>query len=254
MQQRSLEGIQKLFDIGEHLKGCLKCHQIPRIGGLVGDPADEPFQIVDRLKVFPDFVADHGLAVQLFHRLQTAVYLLLVDERLFHEAAQHSGAHGRLSLIQHPQERTPLLLLPQRLHQLQIPSGRAVQQHESVRKIWGDAGHLPHIGLLCLIEILEQSPRGDRPAAEIVQPQPLQRFTVKMLFQRLPAGAVIKVPVLQPVYRNVKTLPQVINISPADQERVVADDFRRHELVDFVQKLPLLIHLSHQTLAGGYVS
>ena len=94
------------------------------------------------------------MLIQLTDCILALLDLRLVNQRLFHIGAEQSGTHRRLRLVKHPQERSAFLLLAQRFHKLQIPSGRAVDDHVFSGGIRMNHGNVVEIVLLCLVQIL----------------------------------------------------------------------------------------------------
>ena len=52
-----------------------------------------------------------------------------VDERLLEKAPEHTRTHRGPSLVEHPEQRPALFLLPHRLDELEVPLGRGVDDH-----------------------------------------------------------------------------------------------------------------------------
>ena len=141
-QQAASHILKDEADGRQHLKRRPKCRQIPGIGRPVGDPGDQTLQVIDRPHIFPQLLPGYSLLFQFLHRIQPALDLRLLDQRLLHIFSERPGAHGRLRLVQHPEEGAPLLLFPERLAQFQVPPGRTVQHHVFPGCIGRDVGQV----------------------------------------------------------------------------------------------------------------
>ena len=142
LKQRAFQFRQQCLQMRQHPQRRLESDQVPRICRLIADASDQTFQIINGTQVFPQLFPGNQPAVQLFHRRQTLLDLLPVDQRLFDTASQHPGPHGGPGLVQHPQKRPTLLLFPQGLHQLQIPTAGTVDNHEITGHIRLQPGHV----------------------------------------------------------------------------------------------------------------
>ena len=128
-------------------------NQIPWIGGKISDTGDQALQIIHRIQILPQLLPRDHAAFQLADRILTPADLLPVNQRLFHIRAQEPGPHRGLCLIEHPEQGTTLVLLSQRLRQLQVPPRGAVDNHISAGRIRVNRTDLPETVFLCLIEI-----------------------------------------------------------------------------------------------------
>ena len=79
---------QHHLDRRKHLQGVPECDEVPGIGRLVGDLAQQPLQIVDGVQVFPDFIPGDALAAEFLQGVQPLFHLSLVDQGLLQHAAQ----------------------------------------------------------------------------------------------------------------------------------------------------------------------
>ena len=252
-QKIPLKSGQKLTDKRKHLKGGLEGDQIAGVGCLIGDAAGQPFKVIDRLQIFTDFIPNHRHVCELLHGGQTLFDFIFIDERLFDDASEHSCAHGGLGAVQNAEKRSLFLFFPKRLHQFQISPGRAVEKHKTVGKIRGDGGHLLHVVLLRLIKVLEQRTGGDCAAAEIVKPQTLQGGNMEMLLQYFLAGIIIKIIVIERGDRDPESGPEILEIEAGHHQALIANDFGRHEFLNFILQLLRGVRLGYQALSGGNV-
>ena len=102
-------------------------------------------------------------------------------------------------------------------------------------------------------KIPKQRAGGDDTAAIVPDTKPFHRAHMEMLRQRPVAEIVVEIPGFQGRNGNMQAASQILQVNAADQKGVVADDFRRHELVDFIQQLPLAVHLRQETVPGGHI-
>ena len=148
---RSRQIFQNSLDGRQHLHGAAKGDHIPWIGRLIAHLTQQPFQIIDRIQVFPDLVTGKRILTERFNRIQPLLHLCFLYQRLFQEGTKHSGSHGSLCLVQYPQKRASFVLLPKGFCQFQIPSGRTVQEHITVHKIGFNMSEMTERNLLRLI-------------------------------------------------------------------------------------------------------
>ena len=212
LQKGSLKIREQLPDKRQHLERRLKCHQISGVGGLVGNPAGQTFQVVDRLQVFPDFVPVHRSLRQFLHGCQPVLNRCRLDQRLFNHTAQHSGSHCRFCPVQNAQKGAFFLLFPQGFHQLQVSAAGAVNQHVPVGKIRRQRGHLIHVVFLRLVQILEQRPGRDHTTGKIRHSQPGQGRGVKVLRKNSAARFIVKIIIIQCGYGDMLPSPYVVHI------------------------------------------
>ncbi len=95
-------------------------------------------------------------------------------------------------------------------------------------------GEMGQVRLLGVVQVLQQRPRRGHSRGEILDTQPDQGIHLKMAQQEPPASVVVKQMGLQRVDGDVVLPPQPLHIEAADQEILVADDFRGlvlHQLV-----------------------
>ena len=72
-----------------------------------------------------------------------------------------------------------------------------------------------------------------------------------MLQEALPAQIIIKIMRLQRIYGNAQPLLQILKIHAADQESIIAYDFRGHIFHNFIQQLPVILNLCQKIIACG---
>ena len=155
-QNRCLKVLENLFNIRNHFQRGRKCYHISWICRLKADAADQTLQVIHWIEIFPDLIAEHRFLIQLFKSFQSAIDLFCIDQWLFHKGAKSTGTHGCFSLIQYPEKRTSFLLFTEGLHQLQISSAGAVNQHITLCRIRTDGSHLRKCSLLRFLKIQKQ--------------------------------------------------------------------------------------------------
>ena len=166
--------------MGNHPYRSLKSDQIPGIGRLITDPADQTLQVINRPQIFPYFFPVHFLTINFLYGIQTPVDRLLLDQRLLNKRPKHPGSHGGFGFIQHPEKRPSFFFFPHSLCQLQVSPGRAVDQHILIRDIRRDLSHMLQRSLLSLQKISEESPCRNHCTVIVLQSKPFQRTHMKM--------------------------------------------------------------------------
>ncbi len=252
-QQSGVHIGKQRFDGRQHHKGIAEGDQIPGIGRLVADLAQQTFQIIDRVQIFAQLVPVHISFAQHFHRVQPQVYLFFVDQRLFDIFAQQTAAHGGFRAVQYAQQRTLLLFLPQSLRQLQIPPGSAVKQHVLADQIRIQMRKMRQRRLLCLVQIFKQRPGGDHAGRKILDPQPGKGTDTKMLHQVFAAALLVKIVGCKRIDRDPQPVFQVLNIVAADKKLLVADDLGRRVFLDLVLQLAGVVHFCQIVIARRHI-
>ena len=241
---------QGLADGAQHAQGIAHGDQVPGIGGQVGDPGHQPFQIIDGTHIFPHFVPVHTVVAQLLDRVEAALDGLPLDQGLFQEAVEEPGSHGRPGPVQDPEEGTALLLLPQGLGQLQVAAGGRIQQHIAAGRINGQAGHIGKGILLGIVEILQQSAGGQSRLLPVINAQGDQGGYPEMPQQELRGRSVVKIMGVQRIDGDMLAVAQLRQVQAAHQESLIADDLGRGVADDLVPDLLVRGQLRGQELAG----
>ena len=158
----------------QHLQRRFKGNQIPGVGRVIADPADQTFQVIDRIQILPYFFPQHGLQIQLCDGIQTGIDFIGIDQGLLHDTSHHTGPHGSFGFIKNPEKRTAFLFLTHGFYQFQIPSAGTVNHHIFICDIRCNTIHMNHSILLCLKKIAEHGTCGDDTDVVVFQSQPLQ--------------------------------------------------------------------------------
>ena len=95
------------------------------------------------------------MPAELLDRVLPREDLRTVDERLLEETTEHTCPHRRPGLVEDPEQRATLFLLPHRLDQLEIPLGRCVDDHVLVASVVADVRDMRDAVLLRLIDIVQ---------------------------------------------------------------------------------------------------
>ena len=241
---------QGLADGAQHAQGIAHGDQVPGIGGQVGDPGHQPFQVIDGTHVFPHFIPVHTVFAQLLDRVEAAFNSFPFDQGLFQEAVEEPGSHGRPGPVQDPEKGTALLLLPQGLGQLQVAAGGRIQQHIAAGRINGQAGHIGKGILLGIVEILQQGAGGQGRLLPVINAQGDQRGYPEMPQQELRGRSVVKIMGVQRIDGYMLTVPQLRQIQAAHQKSLIADDLGRGVADDLVPDLLVRGQLRGQKLTG----
>ena len=151
---------QQLTDAGYLLEGRAQRQAIAGIDGLVRHLGQQALHIVHALELLQQGHGQHMLAGKLLHRIQAALDLLLVDQRLLDPGTQQSSAHGGGRLVQQRQQRTFLVAAADGLRQLQIAPGVAIQQHGLAALVNAQLGDVLQRVFLGLGEVFHQRTRS----------------------------------------------------------------------------------------------
>ena len=233
----------------QHGKGIFKGNQVSRVGRLVADPANQPFQIVNGVQVLCHLLPGNIIHIQLLNGILPCKDSFPVNQRLLHEGAQHPGSHGRLRLIQHPEQRPSLLLLPEGLCQLQISSGGGVKHHILPCGVRCDGSQMIEGALLGFIEIGEHGSGCDSPGLVLGKPQSVQVVYMEVLPEESPAGIIRKEPVFKGRHHHMQAVLQLLQVDTGHIKRFIADNLRRGKLEYLVEKRPLRLYLCHQIIS-----
>ena len=95
------------------------------------------------------------MPAELLDRVLPRENLRPVDQRLLEETAEHTCPHRRPGLVEDPEQRPALFLLPHRLDQLEIPLGRRVYDHVLAACVVADVRDMRDAVLLRLIDIVQ---------------------------------------------------------------------------------------------------
>ena len=106
------------------------------------------------------------------------------------------------------------------------------------------------IRFLCLVQILEQRTGCNCSAVVIGDAKAFHRSSMELFLQRTAADIIVEIPVFQCIHADMKAGPKILHIDPAEQERLIADDFRRHKLRDLIHQTARLVHFRDEALAG----
>ena len=106
------------------------------------------------------------------------------------------------------------------------------------------------IRFLCLVQILEQRTGCNCSAVVIGDAKAFHRSSMELFLQRTAADIIVEIPVFQCIHADMKAGPKILHIDPAEQERLIADDFRRHKLRDLIHQAARLVHFRDEALAG----
>ena len=234
----------------QHGQGAFEGNEIPGICRLIADLTDQTLQVINRVQVFTDLFPGDRVPVQFFDGIQTPVDLILFNQRLLDKAPEHSGPHCGLRLIQHPHQGTSLLFFPQRLAQLQISSGRTVDDHIFSRHIGYEPCQIGQRILLRLCQVLQKRSCRDHAAVIVRQPQSLQRLHLKMFHQRPSAQVIVKIPVLQRINGNSHPRLHILQIDAAHIKGFIADDLCRRKFRDLIHQLSVAVKLRHKIIPG----
>ena len=99
---------------------------------------------------------------------------------------EQAGAHGGDGMVEHAQQAGAALV--ERLHQLEIAHGEAVEAHVAVFLDARDGGDVGGAGVLCLVEVVHDGTGGDDGVVHAVESESFERQGVKLPQQALAGG------------------------------------------------------------------
>ena len=114
-------------------------------------------------------------------------------------------------------------------------------------------GDVTQFCFLCVIQIMQQRPRGDGADGEILQPQADQALYFKMAQNALHTGLIVKIVGVHRTDRNVQPSPHISDVHTADQKGVITDYFRGLIFHQFIHEPPQILHFRHIEIAGGHI-
>ena len=92
------------LDLRDDIKTLIERYEIPCIGGLQGDPADDPFHVLDRTQEFSQPPPAGVITLKIFNPILPSHDLLKVHERVEDPEFQEPPAHRGDGFIQEMKE------------------------------------------------------------------------------------------------------------------------------------------------------
>ena len=190
------------------------------------------------------------LAGELLHRVQAALDLLPVDQRLLDPRAQQAAAHGRGRLVHQRQQASLALAAADGLGQFQVAAGVAVQQHRLCALIDAQPGDVLQGVLLRVSEVAHQrARRAGRRFVFLAQAQGGQVAQVEVTAEGL--GGVGQLIPRAGLLGGAGDFPAH---ALAQLHHVADDDLHRRDAGQLVrQGIRGIRHLMHEELARGHV-
>ena len=154
--------------------------KIPAIGTAVHDAAHDTLDIVNLTHIGSQLVPQDIMLQQFSHSVLSALDLGHTAQRALKPLLQQAGAHGRFGMIQHPQQRTPLLSGAKRFGKLQIAASGIIQLHILAAAVSLQLANMGKVVFLVFTKVLHQGTGGQ-----------LQQFTLrKRLCRKLRLGGI----------------------------------------------------------------
>ena len=122
-QQGGLTARQNLFQPGQAAHCRAQGAELPAVGRAVDDAGHNALQVVDAGELLRRLVQQLGVIHQLRYGVLPQGDLGRAQKGLLQPGLDEALPHGGLGLVQHPQQGTPLLLVPQGLGEFQVPPG-----------------------------------------------------------------------------------------------------------------------------------
>ena len=106
------KGRKLLLQIRQLFNSSPEGYHVPPAGGAVDNAADKPLHVAKARHTGDELLPADGIVYQRRHGAAAAVNIRHGQEGPLQPAPQHSGAHGRFRLVQHPEKAALFLLAP----------------------------------------------------------------------------------------------------------------------------------------------
>ena len=120
------------------------------------------FQITDLFQLLFQQFFHFGMAEKIFHYVLALMDRFHILQREQYPTAQHTRSHRGNGLVQHIQQARPLLV--HRADQLQAAHRKLIEAHIAIFFDTGKRGDMRNMGVLRLIQIIQDGPRSERTA------------------------------------------------------------------------------------------
>ena len=192
------------------------------------------------------------MPAELLDRVLPREDLRTVDERLLEETTEHTCPHRRPGLVEDPEQRATLFLLPHRLDQLEIPLGRCVDDHVLVASVVADVRDMRDAVLLRLIDIVQC--RRSTQAREIpVREADSLNARMEVLLEQLRRRLILIHPILELRDDQIEALLDEIRIRARDHKRLITHDLRWLEAAQLIEHLLHRAAGRRQKLTGRHI-
>ena len=140
-------------------------------------------------------LAEIRFAVVILHDIQAFVDGLLVLERKDHPAAQQATTHRRHRFIDDIEQALAVFL--HGINQFQRTDSKLIQTHILILFDARDRCDMPYLRVLCLLQILQDGPRSNHAALQMIYAKALQVLYAEVLQQLLTRCLVSIYPVVE---------------------------------------------------------
>ncbi len=194
-----------------------KCYQISWICRFIADAADQTFQVITGIQIFPNLITKH----RIFFSSSSASSLRLIffiDQGCSTKVRRYVHP-WQFCLIQNPEKRTSFLLFTYCLHSSRF---RLLELSISIyfpADIWADGSHLGKCSFLRLLQIQKQCTAALMTTVIISNSKPFKILYVKMLFQAFLHSSSSKYQASRENTQIPRRLFQIIYIHTAHKER-----------------------------------
>ena len=240
LHERGPEEPELLPDVREHTERLLEGDEIPRVRRLIADLSEQTLEIVDGVQVLRHLLPVDIVPAELLDGVLPREDLRPVDERLLEKAPEHTRAHRGPGLVEDPEQRAALFLLPHRLDELEVPLGRGVDDHVLAACVVADVRDMRDGVLLRLIDIVQRRRGTQAREVPVREADPLDTC-MEMLLEQLRRRLILVHPVLELRDDQIEAVLDEIRVRARDHKRLIAHDLRRLEAAQLVE------HLLHRT-------
>ena len=175
------------------------------------------FQITDLFQLLFQQFFHFGMAEKIFHYVLALMDRFHILQREQYPTAQHTRSHRGNGLVQHIQQARPLLV--HRADQLQATHRKLIEAYIAVFFDTGKRGDMRNMGVLRLIQIIQDGPRSYDSQFQMLDTETFQVLRFEM-FQKTVVGSFrSKHPVIQFKNKEPRTesLFKTFTATPFDQ-------------------------------------
>ena len=192
------------------------------------------------------------MPAELLDRVLPREDLRPVNERLLEEAPEHTRTHRGPGLVEDPEQRAALFLLPHRLDELEVPLRRRVDDHVLAACVVADVRDMRDGVLLRLIDIVQCRCGTQTREVPVREADPLDA-RMEMLLEQLRRRLVLVYRILEFRDDQIEAVLDEVRVRARDHKRLVAHDLRRLEAAQLIEHLLHRPAGRRQELAGRHI-
>ncbi len=221
---------------GEGFQGGSEGRQIPRTAGGQRNPAQQSFQIVDPVQVFPEIVAEEQVFFERLHPVQPFDDGVPVDQGVQNPVPDAPGAQGRLGQIQKVKQRILSNALAG-LNQFQAFDRGRVEEHGVVDVESENGIDVFERRFLGVAEVSDEGSARRDGISQVFAPEPLQRVGFEVLDQGPVGFGVREGPVFPGVDKPIVLVREGVAPAVSSGGRFRHQDFLGRQFFQFVGQL-----------------